>query len=130
MATKTVMPKTLGATIDLIWTLEQEIKEAEAAIKPLKEKQKALEEYLMSNFERQGIDGSKGKLGAASIRRSTVAEVVDWIPFYEYMRKNKAYDLMQKRISVTACRERWDSGKEIPGVAQKQIETLSITTVK
>jgi hypothetical protein len=30
--------------------------------------------------------------------------------------KNDAFELLQKRVSVEACRERWDEGLEIPGV--------------
>ena len=120
------MPKTIGETIDLMYTLREERKVHEAAIRGIKEKEDALESHLMSNFERVGLDGAKGKLATAAIKRSTVAEVTDWDAFYKYIAKNKAWDLMQKRASITSLRERWDDNKVVPGVQPKVIESLSL----
>lgn len=130
MATKLKMPTTIGATIDLLWSLREERKAAEAVAAEIKEKESAVEAHLMNNFDKSGLDGAKGKFGLATLKHSTVADVTDWPTFYAYIQKNKAWDLLQKRPSITAIRERWNANKDIPGVKPKEIVTLSLTQVK
>src|SRR5574343_379120 len=120
------MPKTIGATIDLLYELREQRQALTKQIEALKEKEASLEDHLMTNFDRSGLDGAKGKLATASLKRSTVADVTDWDKLWAYIGKNKAYELVQKRASITALRERWDAGKEVPGVAPKEITTLSL----
>jgi hypothetical protein len=127
---KQSMPKTLGATIDLLWSLREERKVAEASVKEIKDKEAAVEAHLMNNFERSGLNGAKGKYGLATLKVSTVADVTDWPAFHMYIGKQKAWDLLQQRASITALRARWDAGKEVPGVTPKEIITLSLTQVK
>lgn len=127
---KLKMPTTIGATVDLLWSLREERKAAEAVVSGIKEKESAVEAHLMNNFDRSGLNGAKGKHGLATLKSSTVADVTDWPAFYAYIQRNKAWDLLQKRPAITAIRERWDANKEIPGVAPKEITTLSLTQVK
>lgn len=130
MTKKLKMPTTIGATIDLLWSLREARKSAEAAVNEIKEKEAAVEAHLMNNFDRSGLDGAKGKYGLATLKKSTVADVDDWPTFYSYIQRNKAWDLLQKRPAITAIRERWDAGKVIPGVSPKEVITLSLTSVK
>jgi len=123
------MPKTIGATIDLLFNLREQRKEVEAQVKKIKEQEDALEAHLMSNFDKAGLDGAKGKFATAALKRSTVADVTDWDKYYAYIAKNKAWDLLQRRASITALRARWDDKKVVPGVEPKEIVTLSLTKV-
>lgn len=127
---KLKMPTTIGATIDLLWSLRESRKAAEAAVTEIKEKEAAVEAHLMNNFDKSGLDGAKGKYGLATLKRSTVADVTDWPAFYSYIQRNKAWELLQKRPAITAIRERWDAHKTIPGVEPKEVVQLSLTKVK
>lgn len=127
---KLKMPKTLGATIDLLWSLREERKAADVIVNEIKERESAVEAHLMNNFDKSGLDGAKGKYGLATLKHSTVADVTDWPAFYAYIQKNKAWDLLQKRPAITAIRERWDAKKTVSGVEPKEITTLSLTKVK
>lgn len=123
------MPKTLGATIDLLFQLREERRGHEAEIRKIKEQEDALEAHLMNNFEKSGLDGAKGKSAVAALKHSTVADVTDWDSYYAYIAKKKAWDLLQRRPSITALRARWDDGEMVPGVEPKEIVTLSLTKV-
>lgn len=127
---KLKMPTTLGATIDLLWSLREERKAADVIVNEIKERESAVEAHLMNNFDKSGLDGAKGKYGLATLKHSTVADVTDWPAFYAYIQKNKAWDLLQKRPAITAIRERWDAKKTVSGVEPKEITTLSLTKVK
>jgi hypothetical protein len=123
------LPKTLGETIDLLFTLREERKAIEAQAKEVAEKERILEAHLMSNFDKAGLDGAKGRRATAAIKRTTVADVTDWEAYFKYISKTKSWDLVQKRASITALRERWADGKVVPGVEAKEIESLSLTKV-
>ena len=127
---KLKMPTTLGATIDLLWSLREERKAADVIVNEIKEKEAAVEAHLMNNFDKSGLDGAKGKYGLATLKHSTVADVTDWPAFYVYIQKNKAWDLLQRRPAITAIRERWDAKKVIPGVVPKEVVNLSLSSVK
>ncbi len=45
-----------------------------------------------------------------------VPQVKDWDKFYAFVKKTGQFDLVQRRLADTAIRERWDNGKEVPGV--------------
>jgi hypothetical protein len=83
----------------------------------------------MSNFDKAGLDGAKGKTATAALKHSTVADVTDWDAYFAYIAKTKSWDLVQKRASITALRARWDDNKAVPGVQPKEIVTLSLTKV-
>lgn len=121
------LPTTLGATIDLLYKLQQKLDAIEASKAPLKEEVDALEKHLMNNFDRAQLSGARGKLAQASVKPSTVADVKDWDALYKYISRTKSWDMLQKRISVTACRERWNDKKAVPGVEPKEITKLSLT---
>lgn len=124
------MSTTLGATIDALWKIIEERKALSAADKALSEKEQILRDYLQNNFDKSGLGGAKGKYATVSLKTQTVADVQDWDKFYAYIAKHKAWECLQKRPGITALRERWDAGKEVPGVSSKEITVLSVTAVK
>jgi hypothetical protein len=120
------MPKTIGETIDMMFSLRESKRELEAKIKTLNETYDALEAHLTSNFDKAGLDGARGKFATASIKRTTVADVTDWDAYFKYIARTKSWDLIQKRASITALRLRWDDKKAVPGVEPKTLETISL----
>lgn len=73
---------------------------------------------IMEEMENQGITKATGLLGTISLKETLVAHVLDWDKVYNYILRNKAFHLMQKRISDGAFRELLDNrkGKNIPGI--------------
>jgi hypothetical protein len=120
-------PKTPGACVDLFYKLRSERIELERSVKDLKEQQDRLEEHIFNVFKKGDLEGCKGKTAVGSITRTVVPDVQDWDSFYAYMIKSKQLDLLERRPSRAACRERWDNDVEIPGVAQFEKIGLSVT---
>lgn len=124
------LPTTVGATIDALWKIVEERKALSAADKALGEKEQILRDHLQHNLGKSKLDGARGKFAAVGLKTQIVADVTDWDKFYAYIAKNKAWECLQKRPGITALRERWDAGKEIPGVSSKEITVLTVTPVK
>ena len=125
--TADVFPKTIGAAIDLLYTLRSTRLEAQRAVDAMENKESALRGHIMANFQKSDLNGGKGKLATASIMTSSQAEIVDFPQYVGWVVKNKDYSCLQKRVGITSVREHWDNGEQIPGIEMKTVETLSLT---
>lgn len=74
-----------------------------------------------------GTDTYKSELGTVSVAKQSIPTVKDWEAFYTYLLDNQAVDLLQRRISTSAWRERVEEGEVIPGVELFEKATLRIT---
>lgn len=127
-AVKTVaFPKTLGAAIDTLYSLREERLAAQKIVDAKQVQETALHAHIIQKLEEQDMEGSKGALATASIQRSTQADVFDWNEYCKYMAKNKAWDMVQQRASITALRARWDNKVDVPGVRPVVVKKLSVT---
>jgi hypothetical protein len=131
MATKpknpvSTFPKTLGAAIDLYYTLRAQRLDREKEVAAMQATESALGEHIMANFAAADVDGAKGKIATASISRSTQAEIEDWTKYLTWCAKKDPAGV-QKRVGITALREHWDNGEKIPGVKPITVEKLSVT---
>lgn len=109
-------PATLGACIDLLYKLRKERMDIEKKADAVKEKESALEAHLLETFKKTDLDGAKGKLATVGVSQATVPTVKDWDQLYKYIKKEDAFDLLQRRVSSTAYRERMDAKEVVPGV--------------
>ena len=63
-----------------------------------------------------------------SLRKSIVPQAVDWTKIYRFMKKNNAFDLLQRRLASTAWNDRMEDRKSpIPGIESFTKTTLYIT---
>lgn len=127
MATKQKFPKTIGEAIDQLYGMREARLDLSKKVDEMKSQEAALSEYITTQFEKSKIDGAKGDIATAAIKRSVSAKVEDWDKFVGYVVKNKAFDLLHRRVTVEAAKARWTEGKEIPGVSQIPVESLSVS---
>ena len=108
--------KTIGQIADEARKIYIEKRDAEAAVTKLKEAydKKLLE--LMEAADLQGLAGGKGTIASFTIGEDVVPQVADWNKFYKFIYKNNYGHLLERRPSVTGCRELWDTKGPIPGV--------------
>jgi hypothetical protein len=106
----------LGKQIDALHSLTLRKKDAEQVVKLIEEDIKKAEEELVELMDKEGVTKSTGKVAAVSITESVVPQVNDWDQFWAYIGKNKYYHLLERRPSVTGCRELFETKGKIPGV--------------
>jgi hypothetical protein len=119
-------PKSIGAAIDLLYTLRATRIEKERLIEAEKATETALKEHILANFASSELDGAKGKLATASIKESTQANITDWEAYLKWAQK-KDPSAVQKRVGITALREHWDNEEVVPGVEKVVTKELSLT---
>ena len=122
-------PKTIGACADKLYALRESRLQAQRVVDKIAEEEKELREYVINTLPKSEASGVAGKFARVSVVTKQVPQVKDWEKFYAYVKKNNAFDLMQRRLSDSAVQERWESRKTVPGVEPFTVVTLSVVKV-
>ena len=86
-------------------------------LKPINEKLAEIEIEILHFFNSTGQTSAKTKYGTPykTILRSVT--VSDSNEFFDFIKKNSAFDLLQKRVVATVFDQYIEDGIEVPGVA-------------
>lgn len=106
----------IGDRIEELAELREKIREADAAIKELKEEFDRKQWEVMQAMEDAGIDQAKSESATVFVGKDVVPTVKDWEALTKYIKENDAHYLFQKRIVQTAWKELVEMGEAIPGV--------------
>lgn len=107
---------TVGEQIDALARLKQEKKDAEEVVVGIEKQIAAAEEHLLDLMDQQGVSKSTGRMATASVVDSVKPHVQDWAAFYEFIARHKYFHLLDRRPSVSGCRELFENKGAIPGV--------------
>jgi hypothetical protein len=128
------MPKKLGDLIDLAYTTRAarlvRQKEMEEELEALKAKEWEIEKYIIDNFDVQAINKAGGNVATASVNLAAHPSVKDWPKVWAWIKKNDAWDLMEKRIAKVAWRERLEAKQVVPGIEIFQKKTLHLNKIE
>mgnify|MGYP001824856248 CR=1 FL=1 len=103
------------------------VKKAELKVKSIAERYNKKEQELYHAMKAQGVEIGDVEEYKAKIKTTTHATVKDWPKFYGYVKRNNAWDMLQKRVNDGAYRERLDNGKNVPGVEPFSKISISLT---
>jgi len=112
------MPKALGPAVDMLYEMRKARMAQQAIADNIKAEETKLKDLLLKLYGKSKIQGASGSVARAEISQKDIAQVKDWPKFWAYIKRTGHFDLMQKRISDTAVKERWDRDITIPGVAK------------
>ena len=115
----------LGALIDRMYALEQQRAKYSKLETDTKRAINKIGDQLLHKFKHSELEGSLGKFGSATIKKTIVGTIKDWDKFITAVTKKKDWSLLERRISNTAYRERVEAGLAVPGV-----ETFTKVSVK
>lgn len=99
----------LGTAIDKLWKLREAKKAADEKAKQAEAAYKEFEAEVIELLKGQDTSKSSGKLATFSIKAAIVPNIGNWDLFYPFIYRNKAGYLLERRASVTACRELFSS---------------------
>jgi len=57
------------------------------------------------------------------------ANVKDWPALLEYIKATGSVDLLQKRVTESAVKLRWDAGVVLPGVEKTTKDSINVTLI-
>lgn len=124
------IPKSLGAAVDLFYETQKLRLAMQKVVDEVARNESALRDYLIDNIPKSNLTGVAGKLARATIVPKKLLQVKNWDAFYAYIKRKGAFELLQRRISEGAVRERFDDSKTgLPGVEEVEIKKVSINKV-
>lgn len=122
-------PKALGACADKLFQLRELRLAEQKKVDAIEAEEKALKEHLINALPKAEANGVAGKLARVTIVTKLIPQVKDWDVFYKYVKKTGEFELLQKRLGDGAIKERWEAGKQVPGVESFNAVTVSINKV-
>lgn len=120
---------TIGGKIDALHALREEKKELLAQLETKEKELEAANLELIDLMDAQGVTSSTGTKATVTIGISVKPSVDDWDAFYAFIQKNKYWHLLERRPSVTGCRELFDTKGKIPGVVPFTQRTVRTRTL-
>lgn len=96
--------------------VQKEVIEAEAKDKvaTVKEKMLKIEAWLKAKADADGVTSFKTDHGTAFLTTIDYANVADWDAVLDFIRREEAFDMLEKRISKTAVRAHLEATNEVP----------------
>lgn len=120
----------IGEMIDRLIALKADRKELSHQDTILAREQSALEASILHAMFEVGTTRAESPSGSVSAKKKIVPAVTDWNEFYQWVAQHDAFDLLQRRLSGPAFRDRWDEGVAVPGTAQTELWDLSVHTTR
>lgn len=90
------------------------------------ERMAVLEKDIMQSMSEVGITQAGSDKATCHMREVKQPAIEDWSMFYDYVAKTNQFELLHKRLSSTAFKERWDAGENIPGTKAVSVWDLRI----
>lgn len=104
--------------------IEAKVKEEVSGIK---EQMAQLENFMQLKADELGVTQFKTENGTAFLSTVDQALVSDWDKVLEFVAKNEAYELLEKRVSKNAVRDYMKQNKEVPpGVSYRTLIKVSV----
>lgn len=122
-----VIPKKLGDVADLLFKTRAERLATTKKVEELQARETALKNHLIDNLPKSEATGVAGKAARVQIVVKQRLGVKNWEEVYAYIKKNNAFDMLQRRLSDTAVKDRLEAGKKVPGVEFTAVADVSIT---
>lgn len=111
-------------------TIKKTYEEEDAKLTKL---QDAIADKIKEILHSMGVTSAKTPHGTAYISHKESATVADWDAVIRYIKENDAYDLLEKRVSKTAVKDRMEQDRDgnytnppPPGVNFVRIEGVNI----
>lgn len=120
--------KTLAMLSDELSYDRDVIRQHDDALKVLKRAYREKEELILDRMKEEGALKVTGQRATISLSINTVAAVKDWDAFYEYIRKEDAFHLLERRPASKPWREEVEirRGEAVPGVEGFEKRTLNL----
>jgi len=128
-AKKFEIPKKLAQAADMLYTKRLERLALQKQVDEIAKQEGLLREHLINNLPKSAAQGVSGQVASARIETKDIPQVSDWPKFYAYIIKEKAFDLLQRRVNETAIQERLDAKKKVPGITIFKAVKVSSTKV-
>ncbi len=118
--------RTIADIIADIAKIDDEVTRLNKESKDLAKTRIPLEAELKLAADAVQLTAGKSSTFKWEIVAETVPQAADWEEFYEYIKENNYFHLLQKRPTTLACQELWSQGKVIPGIEKFTKQKINV----
>lgn len=117
----------INAQVDLFYEYRAARRELEKQVEAAKKREDAANADLLKMMQANGTTETQGKLGPVRLETEAKPSITSWPELCAFIHKRKAFELLQKRLTVAAVRERYEVGEDIPGVTVTEEPVLKFS---
>jgi hypothetical protein len=122
--------KTAAARADLLYLVDEERLRVQKSAEAIKKFVSKLEKWFIQELPEDDATGVAGKVARVQLKKKSRPSVVDWGKFYAHIKKKGEFELLNRAPNAKSIKERWEQGKEVPGIEQFIYSAVSVTKVK
>jgi hypothetical protein len=124
-----VLPSDQGELVDLLYRARERRLEMQRETKRVEKLENQIKAHFVETLSASST-GLAGRVARVQIELEAIPQVEDWDLFWRYVVKNKAYELVQKRLSEGAAKERLEAGDGAKaGITVFRAKKVSITKI-
>jgi len=123
------IPETLAACVDKLQDLKKQRLAQQKIIDAMVREESYLAQHIKDALVAQGATGISGLYAKVAMVEKVVPSVQDWDKVYSHILSTGQFDLLQRRVSDAAVKERWQAGEKIDGIGEFTVVNLSVTKV-
>lgn len=121
--------RAVAGLVDKFYQLREQRYALQRRAAAIEEQEKGLRAALIEALPKAGATGIAGKIARAQLKTKRIVRVSDYEKLYEHIRKERAFDLLQRRLNESAVNERWEAGKTVPGLVPDTVTTIELHKV-
>ena len=122
-------PQNLGTIIDTYRALYDQRAALNAESKGLTRQMEELAPKILGQLDDLGIDSAKGKVASVRVEEKIRPSIKNWDAFYEYIRDNDAWFLLERRPTALAYAEMVKAGETVPGTEPVHLREIVCSAV-
>lgn len=122
--------KSQGSRADFYYAADHHRLELAREVEDMKKFLTKLGKWFIQELPATNTTGVAGKTARIQVKDDVRATVDDWGKFYAYIKKNNAFEFLNRAVNAKSVKERWDAGKQVPGVGKFTFKKVSVTKVK
>jgi hypothetical protein len=105
-----VLPPSAAECADLLYRSRERRLEMQRETEKIAKLESQISNWFVETLP-AGQTGVAGRVARVQVETKAVAQVADWDRLYAYVKKNNAWELLQRRLSEGAAKERLDAGQ-------------------
>ena len=86
-----------------------------------------LNKVIIAKMREGGMTALGAVNGVVKLKEYAEPDPQDWDQIRDYIVEHDAWELVHKRITTSAVKERWDAGETIPGIGSKTLYKLTVS---
>lgn len=116
----------LGTKVNQFLRLKKKIAAKQKEVDDMRSIAEKMKDELVVLMEDANIEKHGSALGSVTLKKEVIGNVENWPKFYNYIKKNNAFELLQKSVGQGAFREYIEAGERIPGTSKMTRKKLTV----